>query len=121
MKARRFIYRMAAGLFAGVAIQSFAGLISVQTKPVELWPREWGMHVLIESTAVAQMTGLQCTGGNLTYPVILQTDPNYKTYRDALMLAYTLKGNVRLFFDTAKPCWNGQFPYIYAIDVLAQP
>jgi hypothetical protein len=119
MKTRRFMYGLAATLFSTVALQSYAALISVESKVLEVWIRDWGMHVLLEPTV--QIAGLQCTGGNVRAPLISLTDPKYKTAKDTLLLAYTLKSKVRFFFDTTTPCFGSEYPYLFAVDALALP
>jgi len=120
MKSRHFFYQLFVILFSTMALQSFAALVVIQTKVTELWPRDWGFHVVMESQTLSQLTTLQCTGNNLQYPLVLLTNPNYKTYKDTIMLAYTLKRNIRVFFENSTPCAAGVYPIIYAVDLLAQ-
>lgn len=120
MKSRHLFYQLFAILFSTMALQSFAALVSIQTKVIELWPRDWGFHFVIDSQTLSQLTTLQCTGNNLQFPVIQITNPNYKTYKDTILLAYTLKRTIRIYFDNSTPCANGVYPIIYAIDLLAQ-
>ncbi len=122
MKSRRFARGLVAALFSTVALQSSAALVSVQSKVLEIWTRDWGMHVVLEPSVVSQLGGLQCTNvDNLRTPLIAITDPNYKTNKEALQLAYVLKTNVRVFFETSKPCLGSQYPFIYAVDSLPLP
>lgn len=119
MKSRHLFYQLFAILFSTMALQSFAALVNIQTKVAEIWTRDWGFHFVIESQTLSQLTTLQCTGNGLQYPFVLLTNPNYKSYKDTIMLAIALKRNIRVYFDTSTPCLSG-VPVIYAIDLLAQ-
>jgi hypothetical protein len=123
MRVRRLTYRLAAGLFSAVALQSFAVVFSVQTKVAEVWTRDWGTHPVMDTTTLTTMSaqGFPCSGNYLRSPVTLLTDPNHKTYRDTLLLAYTLKSDVKIFFDTSKPCYNLAFPAIIGVDLVPLP
>ena len=114
---------LAATIFGVSATTSFAGLINVQTKVVELWPREWGFHIVIEPTPASSLAGLGVVCAAPNYPVFLLTKPDYKTTKDALFLAYTLKKTIRIHIETTPPagvpvCYGSNYPTIYAVDVL---
>lgn len=123
MKTPRILSIFAVAFFCLSASTSFATLINVQTKVVQLWPREWGFHIVIEPAASASLAGLGLSCNAPQYPVWLLGKPDYKTTKDALFLAYTLNRSVRIHLDTTPPageplCYGSNYPRIYAIDVL---
>ena len=123
MKSSRIVYVLAASIFGFSATTSFAALVNVQTKVLELWPREWGFHIVIEPAPASSLAGMGVVCNSPSYPVFLLTKPDYKTTRDALFLAYTLKKTIRIHIDTTPPagvplCYGSNYPTIYAVDVL---
>lgn len=94
---------------------------NVTTKIVELWPRPWGFHIVIEPAAGNQFTslGVSCTRNDV--PVLLPSRGEYKSTKDALVLAYAMKKTIRVHVETTPGvdrCFTGYHPNIYAIDVL---
>ena len=123
MSRSAFLRVSAATVFCLTATSSFAVLTSVQTKVRELAPREWGFHFTMDAAAASALTtnGLACPIN--FFPVFLLSKPDYKTSKDAIVLAYTLNKTLRVYFDTAPPpaealCIGGNYPRIYAVDVL---
>jgi hypothetical protein len=125
MKVSRLTYRLAVGLFSAVALQSFAATFYVQTKVSEVWVREYGTHAVMDVSTLSTMgaQGLACSGNNLRLPIVVPsaTDLNQKMFRDTLLMAYALKTDVRVTFDTSRACFNLAFPVIIGVDMVAQP
>lgn len=123
MNPMNILRTLAATVFCLTATSSFAALTAVNTKVHELSPREWGFHFNMDAAAAAALTtnGLACPVNGA--PVFLTSKPDYKTTKDAIVLAYTLNKTLRVYFDTTPPpgeqlCLGGNYPRIYAIDVL---
>jgi hypothetical protein len=111
-------------VFCLAANTSFAELVSVDTKIVQLLPRDWGLQVRIEPAAVQmlQSKGVACIDNSV--PVIELIRPNYKTIKDSLLLAYSMKKKVTIYVERvaalapeAVVCLGGYAPKINAIDV----
>ena len=49
MKPTRYVFSLVAVLFASTALHSSAAILSVQSKVLEVWVRDWGMHVVLAS------------------------------------------------------------------------
>lgn len=107
------------------AHQALAQLGTTTTKVVEILPREWGMHIRIEPAAASSLTsgGVACPV-NIN-PAYMADKADYKTVKDSILLAYSLKKTIRLYFDlnptnlaVTPLCLYGNYPRIYAIDVL---
>jgi hypothetical protein len=110
--------------FCLAANTSFAELVSVDSKVIQLLPRDWGLSVRIEPTAVQELQtkGVSCIDNSV--PVIELNKPSYKTTKDALLLAYSMKKKVRFYIERVAAsapdgvvCLGGYAPKIYAIDV----
>ena len=108
-------------IFSLTATSAFAQLAVVTTKVLEMSPRDWGFHITIETASATILTGQGVTCGINNAPVFLLTKPDYKSTRDALMLAYSMRKTIRIYVDKspgATVCLSSNFPIIYAIDVL---
>jgi hypothetical protein len=110
--------------FSLAANTSFAELVEVNTKIIQLLPRDWGLHVRLEpaATQLLQSNGISCVDNSV--PVIELTKANYKTMKDSLMLAYSMKKKVTIFIEKVPAlasegavCLGGYAPKIYALDV----
>jgi hypothetical protein len=120
----RMVRSLAVVAFCLAANTSFAELISIDSKVLQLLPRDWGLSVRIEPIAAQELQtkGVSCADNSL--PVIELNKPSYKTSKDALLLAYAMKKKVRFYIErvaTSAPegavCLGGFAPKIYAIDV----
>jgi hypothetical protein len=122
MKIRRFFLRFAVALFSLAAMQSFAENRYIRTTITYLLHRDNVTHITLKGVPLTniQGAGLACSGGGLENPVILVSSPNYKTYRDALMMAYALKQEVNLIFESTQKCVNDTYPIAWAIDFVGQ-
>jgi hypothetical protein len=103
---------------------SFAELVTVDSKVIQLLPRDWGLSVRIEAAVAQELQGkgVACVDNSL--PVIEINKPSYKTSKDALLLAYAMKKKVRFYIEKVPVlapegavCLGGFAPKIYAIDV----
>jgi hypothetical protein len=125
MKTRRFFLRLAVALFSLAAMQSFAAEPKyVRTTVQTMLHRDFGTHFYL-SPAVAELVrtaGLACPQSTgLNAPVILLSGANYKTFRDTIMLAHSLKEEVNMIFDPATPCYLGLFPVVFGVDLVGSP
>jgi hypothetical protein len=124
MKTRRFFLRFAVALASLAAMQSFAEVRYVRTTVQTMLHRDYGTHFYL-SPAVTQLVkdaGLACPqSASLNSPVVLFSAVNYKTYRDSMMLAHSLKEEVNMIFDTTTPCAFGVYPVVNFVDIVGNP
>jgi 3-hydroxyisobutyrate dehydrogenase-like beta-hydroxyacid dehydrogenase len=124
MKTRRFFLRFAVALASVTAMQSFAEVRYVRTTVQTMLHRDYGTHFYLSPTVTQAVkdAGLACPqSANLNAPVVLFSAVNYKTYRDTMMLAHSLKVDVNMIFDTTTPCLFGVFPVVNFIDLVGNP
>jgi hypothetical protein len=124
MKTRRFFLRFAVALFSLAAMQSFAEVRYVRTTVQTMLHRDYGTHFYL-SPAVTQLVknaGLACPqSAEMNAPVVLFSSVNYKTYRDSMMLAHSLKEEVNMIFNTDTPCYLGVYPVVNFVDLVGNP
>jgi hypothetical protein len=124
MRIRHFIIRFAVTLCTLTAMHSFAEIKYVRTSVGNLLHRDTVTHVSLTGTA---LTGIRsaifsCSAqGDLANPVILVSSPNYKTFRDTLMIAYALNKEVNLILETSTPCAYNSYPVIFGVDFVGAP
>jgi hypothetical protein len=120
----RMVRSLAVVALCLAANTSFAELVAVDSKVLQLLPRDWGLSVRIEPTAAQELQtkGVSCVDNSA--PVIELSKPSYKTTKDALLLAYSMKKKVRFYVEKVPAsapegvvCLGGYAPKIYAIDV----
>jgi hypothetical protein len=120
----RLVRSLAVTVVCFAANTSFADLVSIDSKVLQLLPRDWGLSVRIEPAVAQELQtkGVSCADNSL--PVFELNKPSYKTSKDALLLAYSMKKRVRFYIErvaTSAPegavCLGGFAPKIYAIDV----
>ena len=85
-------------------------LTYVETKVVEIWPRSYGLHFVIDTTAYDALTLTNCSANNKRNPVSLLTDANQKTYKETIMLAYAMNRSLRVYFDPQNACTANGYP-----------
>jgi hypothetical protein len=124
MKTRRFFLRFAVALFSLAAMQSFAEIRYVRTTVQTMLHRDYGTHFYLSPavTDLVKAAGLACPiSDKFSIPVVLFSSVNYKTYRDSMMLAHSLKEEVNMIFDTTTPCVLGGYPVVNFVDLVGNP
>lgn len=120
----RFLSCMSALALWVAATSAGAALVAVDTKILNLMPRDWGLHVRIETSVSGTLAGLGIACLEPSIPVYLPARADYKSAKDALYLAYAMKKTVKIYFDNAPSpenapiCLSGHYPKILSIDVL---
>ena len=124
METRRFFLHLAVALFSLTAMHSFAEIKYVRTSVGNLLHRDNVTHVTLTGAALTAMrtSVFPCSAqGDLANPVILVSSPNYKTFRDALVLAHTLNKEVNLIFETSASCAFNAYPVAFGVDFVGAP
>jgi hypothetical protein len=120
----RMVRSLAVSVVCLAANTAFAELVAVDSKVLQLLPRDWGLSVRIEPAVAQELQakGVSCADNSV--PVIEINKPGYKTSKDALLLAYAMKKKVRFYIERVPAlapegavCLGGFAPKIYAIDV----
>lgn len=114
----RFILAVVA-IFSIHASNANAALVTVNAEITALIVRDYGIHFLLTlRPGSAPLAGLQCTNPDTLFvPIVLPTNPNYKAYKDIVMLAFALKRPVNVHFESTKLCYHNAYPETIGVDL----